>query len=343
MEETGWLAAGSVAGSVVAGTVAGGGGAGGGAGALLRSQPPAPAKPIAIEKTAPAARLIITPPSDCDILLIPPIPPAGPIPAPVRTFARAEVYHRKMSRVAPIVPADTDLLCEGCGYTLTGLPEGANCPECGRPVDSSRGWQRSAPAWETDLAPHRRFAAFLRTTAGVTFRTTRFYRHITIRGDVARSRIFAWIHWFIASALFAMTALIHNQVFVRVDVRATFLTLLPDLPTAAALTLAVLLALAALTSLAARLTTWEATYRGIRLPVGVVLRGMHYHAAHYLPVALMALATVVGFRLLHPRGATEYATLKLYLYLLAAEVIIAAGFLFHTYWIAMRNMMYANR
>src|SRR3954464_620053 len=27
-----------------------------------------------------------------------------------------------MSRIAPVVPAETDILCEGCGYTLNGLP-----------------------------------------------------------------------------------------------------------------------------------------------------------------------------------------------------------------------------
>lgn len=248
-----------------------------------------------------------------------------------------------MSRVAPIVPADTDLLCEGCGYTLTGLPEGGNCPECGRPVNDSRGWGRGAPAWETDLRLSRRFAAFFTTTAAVTFHPTRFYRHIAIRGDVARSRMFAWIHWSIASAAFAMTALIHNQAFAAAGMRATLVNISADPPIAAALFLTVLLGLAGLTSLAARLTTWEATYRGIRLPVSVVLRGMHYHAAHYLPVALAALGTVVGYRLLNPHGAADPSTIRLYLYILAAEIIVAAAFLFHTYWIAMRNMMYANR
>jgi len=32
-----------------------------------------------------------------------------------------------------------------------------------------------------------------------------------------------------------------------------------------------------------------------------------------------------------------------YLYILSAEVILAAGYLFKTYWIAMKNMMFANR
>ena len=32
-----------------------------------------------------------------------------------------------------------------------------------------------------------------------------------------------------------------------------------------------------------------------------------------------------------------------YLYVICAEVILAAVYLFKTYWIGMRNMMYANR
>ena len=36
------------------------------------------------------------------------------------------------------------------------------------------------------------------------------------------------------------------------------------------------------------------------------------------------------------------STTTTYLYVLSAEVVIAAIYLFKTYWIAMRNMMYAN-
>ena len=56
--------------------------------------------------------------------------------------------------------------------------------------------------------------------------------------------------------------------------------------------------------------------------------------------ALVAFVTVVGYRLTlaHTPG-----TATRYLYVLCAEVIVGAAYLFHTYWIAMRNMMYANR
>jgi hypothetical protein len=38
-----------------------------------------------------------------------------------------------------------------------------------------------------------------------------------------------------------------------------------------------------------------------------------------------------------------YDGVVFYLYTLSGEVILAAIYLFWTYWIAMRNIMYANR
>src|SRR5207248_913754 len=64
-----------------------------------------------------------------------------------------------------------------------------------------------------------------------------------------------------------------------------------------ALSLIAYVSLTGTTRLAGRLTTWEATYRGIRLPLPVVLRGLDYHAAHYLPVALITAGTVVAYRI----------------------------------------------
>jgi hypothetical protein len=103
------------------------------------------------------------------------------------------------------------------------------------------------------------------------------------------------------------------------------------------------LALWITTRIAVRLTAWEAAYRGYRLPLNVVMRGMYYHAAHYLPVGIIAAATViVAHYLIDPRTVTE-SILKRYLYVISGEIILAAVYLFQTYWIAMRNMMYANR
>jgi len=59
----------------------------------------------------------------------------------------------------------------------------------------------------------------------------------------------------------------------------------------------------------------------------------------------LALATVVGYRLLYRFHVLQLtlATTQGYLYVLSGEVIIGAVYLFQTYWIGMRNMMYANR
>ena len=59
----------------------------------------------------------------------------------------------------------------------------------------------------------------------------------------------------------------------------------------------------------------------------------------------MALATVVIYRLLYRFHVLQltWAMTQGYLYVLSAEVIIGAIYLFQTYWIGMRNMMYANR
>jgi hypothetical protein len=102
--------------------------------------------------------------------------------------------------------------------------------------------------------------------------------------------------------------------------------------------------LTGVTRAAAALTTYEATLRGIRLPLPVVRRGLDYHAAHLLPVAVVTSATVLGyfaFTIIAPSTAPLYGTI--YLYVLCGEAVLAAVYLFKTYWIAMRNLMYANR
>ena len=246
-----------------------------------------------------------------------------------------------MSRVAPVIPAETDLLCEGCGYTLNGLPADSSCPECGKPITESTGvGRREPPAWER--GPRRlRIGAFLVTTAQVLFRPEHFYRTLATRRETRPARTFGRVHWIAAAALFGLAATVHTVWFL--DAGGYNVRLRRYAIPYVMLATATYVALAATTALAARLTHWEASYRGLRLPLGVVQRGLYYHAAHYLPVGLVAAATVVTFVTLMTRGALDVAWYTRYLYILSGEVILGALYLFKTYWIGMRNMMYANR
>ena len=115
-----------------------------------------------------------------------------------------------MSRVAATLPpAEHDLLCEGCGYTLNGLPDYSNCPECGEPIAESTGvGRREPPAWET--APRPSIGAFLATSAHVLFRPTHFYRTLATRRDIRRAASFATIHWIFDAILFGIAAAVHT-------------------------------------------------------------------------------------------------------------------------------------
>ena len=241
----------------------------------------------------------------------------------------------------PTIPAETDVLCEHCGYVLNGLPPGSNCPECGRPAADSDPALRTPTAWEKSAGDKPSAAsggAFVTTTAAVLFRPTRFYRTLATRTDTPLSAVFAQIHWAAAALLLGLAAYAHAQWFVFGD---------PGSPLHplkwAALSVGAYLFVLLTTRLAARLTHWEASYRSIRLTLPVVRRGLQYHAVHYLPVAAAAALTVVGYGwLVRHRVIDPVATTPTYLYVLSAEVVIAAIYLFKTYWIAMRNMMYAN-
>jgi hypothetical protein len=241
-----------------------------------------------------------------------------------------------MTRAAVTIPAETDLLCEGCGYTLSGLPDDSNCPECGKPIAESAAAHRTRPAWERPQAAFLR--RFFSTTFDVLFRPTHFYRTLATRGSVGDARTFAMVHMLITAVLVSQAIVGHSRWLGFTGAMARVQTTINGL--SIPLTFGFLMLV---TLIAARLTAWEAAYRGLRMPRDAVLRGLYYHAAHYLPVAFVAMATVLGYRWMVERELTTLQTLPTYLYVLSAEVIAGAFYLFWTYWIGMRNMMYANR
>jgi hypothetical protein len=237
------------------------------------------------------------------------------------------------------IPAETDVLCEHCGYVLNGLPPGANCPECGNPAADSDPALRTPTAWEEAAAEGSSSAsAFLSTSAAVLFRPTRFYRTLATRADTPQATTFGQIYWIGSSLLFSLAAYAHAVWFIFGDVRVrldAFKWILLAVPT--------YVFIALMNQLAARLTHWEASYRGLRLTLPVVRRGLYFHAIHYVPVAVLAAATVVAYGYGIQRGLFDPTrTTPYYLYTLSGEVILAAVYLFKTYWTAMRNMMYAN-
>lgn len=245
------------------------------------------------------------------------------------------VYHRKVPRVTP--PADSDLLCESCGYVLNGLPENTNCPECGRPTAESHPSHRTLPAWERRDKPL--LYRLLHTATAVLFRPSRFYRSLSVRQPPRASVNFARLNWLLTAILFAIAAIRHFQWSGLMRLSSSRFE---GLAWVVLLSLITYVLLAGLTRLAASLSAWEGQYRGLRLPRPLVSRALHYHAVHYLPVAAVIVTTVVGYQFLLRRGLLSELSGVAYLYVLCGEVIVGAVYLFWTYWIGMRNVMYAN-
>ena len=243
-----------------------------------------------------------------------------------------------MTHVATIVPAEGDLLCEGCGYTLNGLPLTGNCPECGKPIEESVGSNRVMSVWEDVPGPW----SFWRTSKQIIFHPTRFYSTLATRRDAHPAFQFAKRHWVAASFLLGLAAGIHATWYSE-NYGTRLFHAVPGLAVLFLLMVLSYVALWGTTEIAARLTHWEASYRGLRLPLAVVRRGLYYHAAHYLPVGFIAAMTVFGYCWLVRARFLGVESAVYYLYVLCAEVIFAAAYLFKTYWIGMKNMMYANR
>jgi hypothetical protein len=247
-----------------------------------------------------------------------------------------------MTRDGAIVPDETSVLCEGCGYMLDGLPTTGQCPECGLAIGQSLGASgRKPPAWEDTSSGHSVLWRFASTSLLAIARPRHFYQTLaTRRHDQAAAR-FARVHWALSATLLAGALSIHAFWFQQYQVG-------PKLPGGPwifwiVMSITTYLLLWGTTRLAARLTAWEAAYRGYRLPLPVVLRGLYYHSAHYLPVALMGIATVAGYYLAVRRRWLSEETSVRYLIVLCTEVLVGAAYLFKTYWTGMKNTMYANR
>lgn len=238
-----------------------------------------------------------------------------------------------------MVPAETDVLCEGCGYTLNGLPETGNCPECGRPIPESVGTHRRLSSFEATGS----LRSFLDTTLDVLLRPTAFYSALRARQDTVRSVTFTNWHRLIASALFALAAFGHLLWILDTSLGGIDRPLWLDLIALAGAFLIILPLMIGVTALASWLSAIEAKYWGMRLPRPIVRRAMRFHAASYLPVGLLAVAIVWGFRAAMLNRLIPPEKVTWYLYTLCAAVILSAGYLFRMYWIAMKGMMYANR
>lgn len=236
---------------------------------------------------------------------------------------------------AAVVPDETDLLCEGCGYTLNGLPTTSNCPECGKPILESVGSHRHLAEFEAQPS----FSSFVRTTRQVILRPSEFYRTLLVRsyGDLAHR--FARIHLTFATILFMATVIGHSMFLLEVFSIDRHWLLIIGLVGTPLLVATMLL----LTRLATWLSAIEAKYWGMRLPYQVVSRGLAFHTAHYLPVGVFAAAVVWGYRCLLYMQWVDHRSDMRYLYALSAVVLLSAGYLFSTYWRGMRNMMHANR
>ena len=250
-----------------------------------------------------------------------------------------------MSRNAS-VPAETDILCEHCGYGLNGLPTDGRCPECGEPIaDSTVEDGRAMSPWESGEGSASQ--RFIRTTRQVIFSPANFFRHLQTRPPRDLSPSFASRQHWLSSILFGLTGAIHAEImglfdfdFLNTSVVTHWLFVILSIPV---LVVLVRLSLRVITSLASALTRVEGGYWGYRMPGPAVRRVMNFHTAQLLPVSLLALCTVATYSVLRRTDVLNGLYDVRYLVLLSIEVLIGAGYLFRTYWIAMKNIMYANR
>lgn len=247
-------------------------------------------------------------------------------------------YHIVM---ASVVPSETDILCEACGYTLNGLPGNSNCPECGQTIESST---TAAGRGMTGFEERSGLSSFVATTIAVLLRPKKFYRALATRKSHPAAEWFAQRHRFIAAFLFTGAGLGYALWVESMRMRPRLLgrdTLaLPMVWLFGSIGLYFLMT--GITRLAAWLSSMEGAYWGMRLPLPVVQRCLRYHTAAYLPIAIVANILVWGWRW----AVSFWPMLAIYgvqfAVSLSVAVVLSAWYLFWMYMVAMRNTRYAN-
>ncbi|MFT3788889.1 MAG: hypothetical protein QM770_22410 [Tepidisphaeraceae bacterium] len=238
------------------------------------------------------------------------------------------------------VPALTDLLCESCGYTLNGLPDTGNCPECGQPVAASTTQAGRGP---TAYEVRPSIQTFWLVTRQVLLSPKVFYRNLSVRDETRVSWAFAMRHRLLVGFICMLTLFGHLMVtgtLAGVRVAGGTLTELIVSLVVGAMSVPILIGI---TRLAGWLSSLEAGFWGMRLPLTVVRRAMDYHSAAYLPVALVAFVIVFGYMALTMAGTIDLTTLPTYLYVIAGYVVVSAAYLFRMFVIAMMGVRYANQ
>lgn len=247
-----------------------------------------------------------------------------------------------MPLVADNLPADTDVLCEQCGYRLNGLPDAGNCPECGTAVaESTSGSSRRPPAWE-DAQAGSILRRWRLTISSALFTPSHFFRRLATRRQDPRSLSFATIHWLASSILLGLATVLHGEWSLRHYLLGRSWTTSTRLMVFLLATITAFGLFASLSKLASLFTFWEARYWGYRLPRAVVLRALHYHSVHFVPVSLVGLLATLGWRVGLWNGWFGPQHAEIYLYAISGLVVLAAGYVFAIYVVAMRRIMYAN-
>jgi len=82
------------------------------------------------------------------------------------------------------------VLCEACGYALTGLTALHKCPECGYPVADSLPSNRRPTPMTAATGVFSRIPGFVRTFLQSLLRLS-FYKHLAVHGEYETARRFA--------------------------------------------------------------------------------------------------------------------------------------------------------